>query len=574
MDDGACASVVPYTCSAMSRASMVDSPAVLRHQSQSREETERSGTRAWTRADVGIMVLAAVLAVIPRTVNLLGLDPFVDEASSLDWTLRLIDLTAPRTWLLSMLMDGRPPLYFWLLMPFSAVVDNGFLAGRLLTALADVLCVLALYVLGRELASRTVGALAAILWALSPLPIFFARLAVDDSLLTLMAVLTTLTAVRLARQPTVASGAWFGLTLGVTVLVKTNGALIGVALPLALVMLGRPSEWRTYVRPLGAACLAGLLPIPLLLLGVGPVLHQIVDHTRGADPGGGSLLARNAVTVAGWLETYVGNRFLLVAGAGVVLALVFRQTGLLFAALLGFSVMLVIVAISSPIFARRLLLPAFPAFLLAAYAIERVGYLVAWAVRAVGPGRERAWLAVCAAVIAVGLVVALGERADLAVTIVRSPAEAKIPGSEHLQYFENWYALYGLGQIAEELRAQGRERPVTVLVPPASRENRVIVPYAALRYYLRRDPAVRFVEAPALWRAQDLRELRQLTRDGPTYLVVNGSYTLASGMPNDAPAYTRQLERRLAQDFPNAREVLRIPRPIEPNWLSLYRLDE
>ena len=80
------------------------------------------------------------------------------------------------------------------------------------------------------------------------------------------------------------------------------------------------------------------------------------------------------------------------------------------------------------------------------------------------------------------------------------------------------------------------------------------------------------MEAPALWRAQDLRELRRFTRDGPTYLVVNGSHTPASGMPNEIPEYTRQLERRLAQDFPDAREVLRIPRPTQPNWLSLYRL--
>ena len=276
--------------------------------------------------------------------------------------------------------------------------------------------------------------------------------------------------------------------MGLTVLVKTNGALIGMALPLALVMLGRPAAWRAYVRPLGVACLVGLLPVPLLLLGMGAVMHQIVDHTRGADPGGGgSLLATNAVTVAGWLESYVGNRFLLLVGAGAVLALVFRQAGLLFAALLGLAVLLVIAAISSPIFARRLLLPAFPAFLLAAYAIERAGYLVAWASRTLGPGRERARLAVGVGVAVVGLVLALGERADLAMTIVRSPAEAQIPGSEHLQYFENWYALYGLGQVAEELRAQGRERPVTVLVPPASRENRVMVPYAALRYFLRRD---------------------------------------------------------------------------------------
>ena len=176
--------------------------------------------------------------------------------------------------------------------------------------------------------------------------------------------------------------------------------------------------------------------------------------------------------------------------------------------------------------------------------------------------------------VAVGLAAVLAERSELALAVVQDPAQAKIPGSEHMAYVENWFAVYGLGQVAEELRAQGRERPVTVVVPPASRESRVLVPYAALRYYLRRDPAVRFAEAPALWRAQDLRELRRFTRDGPTFLVVSGSYTPASGMPNDVPAYTRQLERRLAQDFPNTYEVLRVPRPMAPNWLSLYRLDE
>ena len=81
------------------------------------------------------------------------------------------------------------------------------------------------------------------------------------------------------------------------------------------------------------------------------------------------------------------------------------------------------------------------------------------------------------------------------------------------------------------------------------------------------------LEVPSLWRAQDLRDVHRIARDGPTYLVVNGSFTDGPGIANDVPAYTRQLERRLAQDVPEAREVLRIPRPIAPNWLSLYRLD-
>lgn len=528
----------------------------------------------WTPVDAGLLVLLAVLALLPRTVNLLGMDPFVDEASSLDWALRLYELTSPRTWFLSVLLDGRPPLYFWLIVPFGLVVDNGFVAGRLAALLADVGCVLTLYLLGRQVGSRTVGAVTAAMWSVSALPIFMSRIAVDDSLLTTMAVLSTIASVRLARKPTPTAGAVCGLALGLTVLTKTNGIFVVIAVPLAIAVLGRPSEWRAYARPLAVACVAGAIPLLPMVPGVASLVRQAADHTGSGRQVAEALFSRNLGIVAGWMETYTGNRFLVVVGVGVALALLYRQAGMVFVALLGLGVLAIILEVTGTMFSRRLLLPAFPAFLLAASAIERVSYLAGRGLRRIGVGNRRVHAVVGAVIVALGLVFALEERADLAVAVVRDPARAPIPGSEHIAYFENWFAVHGLGQVADELRARGRERPVTVLVPPASRESRVLVPYAALRYYLRHDPSVRFVEASALWRAQDLRELRRFTRDGPTYLVVNGSYTEAAGTPNDVPAYTRQLERRLAQDFPGTEEILRIPRPAAPSWLSLYRLEE
>jgi hypothetical protein len=346
-----------------------------------------------------------------------------------------------------------------------------------------------------------------------------------------------------------------------------------VAVPLAIVVLGRPFAWRQYVRPLAVLCVAGLLPLLPMVPGIAPLIRQAADHTGSGAQVAEGLFSRNALTMYGWMVTYVGVRFLVMVGLGIVLALFFRQAGMLFITLLGVCVLGVILEVTGTMFSRRLLLPAFPTVLLAGYAIERVAWLARRGIVAAGFGGARVGLAASIVVAVLGIAVALSERADLVVAVVRDPAHAHIPGSEHDGYVENWFALYGLGRVVEELRARGQQRPVTVVVPPASRESRVIVPYSALRYYLRGDPAVQFVEAPALWRAQDLRELRRVTREGPTYLVVNGSYTPAAGMPNDVPAYTRQLERRLAQDIPEHSEVLRIPRPTAPNWLSLYRLD-
>ena len=52
----------------------------------------RSATPGWTLVDAVVLVLLAALALLPRTINLLGMDPFVDEAATLDWALRLYEL--------------------------------------------------------------------------------------------------------------------------------------------------------------------------------------------------------------------------------------------------------------------------------------------------------------------------------------------------------------------------------------------------------------------------------------------------------------------------------------------------
>jgi hypothetical protein len=526
----------------------------------------------WTLTDAAAIALLLLLALVPRTVNLLGLDPFIDEAAWTDWAFRQFELTSPRTWIIPLVTDGRPPLFVWLMVPFGALVDNGILAGRLAAAVCGAASAGALYGLGREVGSRTLGTVAAILWALSPFAVFFSRIAADDALVTLLAILATWASVCLARRPTPKTGALCGLCLALSVFAKTTGVLLAAAPVLAIVMLGRPLAWRSYVRPLLAAFVVGLIVSAPLLLGVLPLLQQVALHTSSSHSTGRDLLWGNLGVTFGWAETFVGYAFMLLAGVGVLLALVLHQRGLLFMALLGIGLNLVLLYVTTPLFARYLLFLSYPAYLLAAYPIERASRLVERLPQISGlSGRVR--LAGSVVVVALGLTVALGRQMDLLVSVVRAPTEARIPGSEHMGYVENWFAVYGLGRVVDDLRARGQERQVTVLVPPASRESRVLIPYAALRMYLRREPNVRVVEVPALWRAQDLRDVRRIARDGPTYLLMNGSYTDGPGIASDVPAYTRQLERRLAQDLPVAREVLRIPRPLAPNWLVLYRLD-
>ena len=277
----------------------------------------RPSAYRWTAADLVCTVFLVVLAAIPRTVNLLGLDPFIDEVAWVDWAVRQFEWSAPRSWLIPLLTDGRPPLFVWLTAPIAIFVDNGFLAGRLASALAGAASAVTLYLLGRELATRTTGLVAGVLWALSPYSVFFSRVAADDMLLTLMAILAVWASVRLARRPTVAAGAWCGAALALAVFAKTTGVLLAIAPILALVMLGQRAAWRMYRRPLGAAFVAGLVLSAPLLLGIGPLVAQAALHTGGASHDAHDLLAANVSLAAYWLDTFLGYRFVALVVSAV-----------------------------------------------------------------------------------------------------------------------------------------------------------------------------------------------------------------------------------------------------------------
>ena len=590
-----------------------------------------AGRRAWWRELAGpeVLILAglALLATVPRVVNLLALDPFIDEVAWAHWALRQFDPFVPSTWVQPLVRDGRPPLHFWLILLVSPFVDNGFLAGRLAAALTGVGATLALYGLGRVLAGRLTGVVAAVLWAVSPFSVVFARVSADDSALAFGAILAALGGALLACRPTTRHALLVGLAVGLATLAKTLGALTALAPVLAILLLAPPRSWGRYVRPLlvaGAATLVLLVP---LLLFLPQMLAQLALHTAGGAGGSGSgasplaalarhdLLVRNWDLVVFWAPQYFGLPFLGLAGVGLILALAIRQRGVLYATLLGGLWALVLLDRGASMFSRYLLFASFPLYLLSGYALATVAGLVGRAV-AMSAGRDMAafgsagremaaldaserdvvagpadagragtvagYAAGVAAVIGRvatatfvlgGVGVALWPIAPFTLAVVRDPANAPLPQTEQFRYVEQWYAVYGLGEVARYLRDAGRERPVTVLVPETSREERVLIPHEALRMYLRNAPEVRFVEAESLYRARELRELRRLTRDGPTYLLVNGSYTDAPGTPNDVPEYTRRLESGLAREVPDAREVLRIPRPSAPNWLVLYRLE-
>jgi hypothetical protein len=226
------------------------------------------------------------------------------------------------------------------------------------------------------------------------------------------------------------------------------------------------------------------------------------------------------------------------------------------------------------LFSRYLLFAAVPLCLLAAGALAWLAKLAAQRLARLGavsvePAALRAGL------LAGGLVLAQAPVLPFTFSIVVTPARAPLPAVDHFQYLEQWYALYGLGEVADFLRAQARERPTTVVAPPVG--SWISLPHDALRLYLRGEPSIRFESVEAIREAESLGDLRPW-RSSPrsTFLVTNETHTVELwpfGRPSEGPLLTRKLEAALGRDLPWAERVLMILRPSGLSWLSVYRID-
>jgi mannosyltransferase len=112
--------------------------------------------------------------------------------------------------------DTHPPGYHILLHYWGALFGYGLIPLRMFSVVTSLLCIPAVYFLGRALMGHKVGVLAAAMMAISPFQIFHGQQARMYPLLTLMVLLTTLAFVAAWRR----GGAWrwalFGLaaTLG------------------------------------------------------------------------------------------------------------------------------------------------------------------------------------------------------------------------------------------------------------------------------------------------------------------------------------------------------------------------
>jgi mannosyltransferase len=323
-----------------------------------------------TLALLGVLLLAGALRLYGLEIQSL----WVDELASVRYSdpedpARIISLS--RT-------DVHPPGYYLPLGFARDLLGDAEWALRLPSAVAGVLAVLAVYLLGRRLYSEREGLIAALFTAVLLAPVHYAQEARSYSLLLLFSVLAAyfwwgvLTRLRASRRPTLADVMGYVASAAVCCYLHYFG-LILVAMQGAALLLLAPRAFRSVV----------LLYLPVALAYL-PWLPAMEGQMRDKPPGAPSFLQ-----YLDFLFNYSTALQLLVAGLFALALARAREDlkkadahgspdpvlrgGLLLAWFLGpFAVAYLIAEYHSPILTSRNLIVALPAaYLLLARAVTR-----------------------------------------------------------------------------------------------------------------------------------------------------------------------------------------------------------
>lgn len=511
--------------------------------------------------------LAAILLVafILRYWRLMADLPVVgDESLYLRWA-EIIDNQG--AWFVS-LLDGKPPLSYWLYWLARRLSDDPLFGPRLVSVLAGTLSTAGVFYVGRRLAGELAGLVAAALYAILPWAMLFDRLAYAESLVNCLGVWTAYAALRAFSDGNAAEGGGWrgallsGLLLGLGLFTKTTALLWAPALLLAAWLPGL-AELRKRLPQLAAAYgLAALfLGLNALLTPEAPrvatssaILHKTHFFIPLSDlfsaPWTG--IQTNGPALGEFLWSYLTPLGLLAVLAASAYLLSQRSRAAVF--LLGLSLL--------PILAQALLLDR---------TFSRYPYPHLWLLlvliaiafcKALSSSKVVAWSALAL----VGL--SFGWSSLLAVA---KPRVGLAPRDASYFFGDGPNAGWGVAQAVGHIRQAGRQGEVLVLTDPIWG-----TPADALFAYLNGRDGIRVVEAWWL----DVAESNSLI-PGREVEIWRSHYERTPGgkvdfLDYDSVFYVTITNYRTRQDVaarqPSARLELSVPKPNRTQSLDVYRL--
>jgi 4-amino-4-deoxy-L-arabinose transferase-like glycosyltransferase len=197
--------------------------------------------RGWGKT---LLLIAGLVALFlaTRLINLTKLPMFTDEAIYIRWS-QIGSRDA--NWRFISLVDGKQPLFTWIMMVFLRFFRDPLVAGRLVSVMAGFFTAIGVYVTAHELfKSKKTAVIASLLYILIPFGLVYDRMALYDSLTATLSIWNLYLAILLVRRVRLDVALLLGLGLGLGMLNKTSGFLSLYMLPGTLLLFNWQHDGR------------------------------------------------------------------------------------------------------------------------------------------------------------------------------------------------------------------------------------------------------------------------------------------------------------------------------------------
>ena len=196
---------------------------------------------------VGICIL--ILGLVLRLYDLNLLPIFGDEAIYIRWAqvmgaqpgLRFLPLT-----------DGKQPLFMWVLMFLVRRFSDPLAIGRLTSVFYGIGTLLGIFSLSYYLfKNKKIALIASFIYAISPYSLFFDRMALVDSMLSMFGIWTLFLGVVTAKTKRLDFAMLTGFSLGAALLTKSPATFFVILLPTTWLLSSTPKGVRNRFNHFG-----------------------------------------------------------------------------------------------------------------------------------------------------------------------------------------------------------------------------------------------------------------------------------------------------------------------------------
>ncbi len=418
-----------------------------------------------------IWVILPIVYLFTRLVNLKIIPIFTDEAIYSFWA--QVALNDPANRFIS-LEDGKQPLFIWIAAIIQKFISDPLIATRLVSVFAGLGSLIGIYMVSSLLfKNKKVALLSSILYIILPFTLLYDRLAIFDSLLTMIGIYAVFLSIKMAKDPKLDLALLNGFAIGLGLITKTSALFFLYLLPFSLFLFDYSKKtlklslarWIIYtaITVTLSQLIYNSLRLSQLFYIIGRKNLEFIRPLSEVINTPFYSFNSNFHAIVGWVLTYSGPVFFFVFLIGALYGLYLKNRQIIY------LLILVLAPFTAEVIFNKVLYARFTLFYFP-YIIIIISYAFVTAYENLKKYRKY-----IALLFVIGAVMPL----YTSFLLLTNPPKANIPENDKNQYMNDWPAGYGVSQIIDFLKHQSAKNEVYV----GTEGTFGLYPYALMVYF-------------------------------------------------------------------------------------------